>query len=63
VVKSFFSEEELREHIKTMHPEKIRYILSKLHPSEIENLKKRGIDPEEWALGYLIAYMQEEGSN
>jgi len=49
--------------MKTAHSERIQYILSQLPPSEIENLKKQGIDPKEWALGYLIAYMQEEESN
>jgi transcription initiation factor IIE alpha subunit len=59
----FFTKESAREHVKIKHPEKVREILSSLSSSSIVNLEKRGVDPENWATGYFIAFSQGEKSN
>jgi len=59
----FFTRESAREHVKIKHPEKVRKILSNLRSSSIVNLEKRGVDPENWAAGYFIAFSQREESN
>jgi hypothetical protein len=48
---------------KYFSQKKVREILSSLSSSSIVNLEKRGVDPENWAAGYFIAFSQEEKSN
>jgi len=50
----FFSKEKAREHVKTKHKEYVDRIVSQLSESRIKGLKKRNIDPENWAAGYIL---------
>ena len=40
----------------------VKYILSQLRLSKIKKLKKQGIDPENWAAGLFLAFMQDKES-
>ena len=53
----FHKREELREHIKSAHSDYVNRILSQLSPKSIVKLKKRGIDPTNWAAGYIIGIL------
>lgn len=55
--KRFYNKKLARDHIKEAHPEKIREILSKVGEDKLRNLKKRGIDPENWAAGMILGWM------
>ncbi len=53
----FYKREDLREHIKSVHPDHVERIISRLNPQKIQNLRKRGIDPKNWAAGYIIGIL------
>ena len=53
----FTKREDLREHIKTQHREYVERILSNVSPVKLSKLKQRGVDPENWAAGYLIGIL------
>jgi len=56
----FYQKEEARKHVKTEHPEIVQHILSRLRHTEIENLRKRNINPEDWAAGYFLSFAEEK---
>ncbi len=51
-----------REHIKKEHPELIDKVLSRMSKRKIENLKRRGVDPVNWAAGRIVSAMSLMGS-
>jgi len=53
----FNRREDLRDHIKSVHRDHVERILSQLKPTKISKLKKRGVDPENWAAGYIIGIL------
>jgi hypothetical protein len=48
--------------VKSKHREQVKYILSQLRLSKIKKLEKQGIDPENWAAGLFLAFMQDKES-
>ena len=47
-----------RNHIKLKHKDKVKRIISQLSKRRIEGLKKRNIDPENWAAGYILGMFE-----
>jgi hypothetical protein len=58
----FLEWESAREHVKSKHREQVKYILSQLRLGKIKKLEKQGIDPENWAAGLFLAFMQNKES-
>jgi hypothetical protein len=48
--------------VKSKHREQVKYILSQLRLSKIKKLEKQGIDPENWAAGLFLVFMQDKES-
>jgi len=48
------------EHIKEKHKEHVTRLLSQLTKRRIEGLLKRGINPENWAAGYILSMLSPE---
>jgi uncharacterized Zn finger protein (UPF0148 family) len=42
-------------HVKQVHRDKIQELLSKIPKRRLMNLINKGINPEEWAAGYIVA--------
>jgi DNA-directed RNA polymerase subunit RPC12/RpoP len=42
-------------HVKQFHRDKIQELLSKIPKRRLRNLTNKGINPEEWAAGYIVA--------
>jgi hypothetical protein len=55
--KSFPSRILARDHVKTEHQDRVLEVLSQLPEYRIEALKKRGVDPENWAAGWLLSML------
>jgi len=53
--KDFGSREAAIDHIKEAHRDHVNKLLSNLSERRIKGLKKRGIDPENWAAGYMLS--------
>lgn len=51
----FYRRDLAREHIKSRHQSFVRRVLSQLSPRKMEGLKKRNIDPENWAAGWILS--------
>jgi len=58
--KRFLSRDIAREHIKSEHPERVKYMVSQLSPRRIKGLRKRNINPENWAAGYILSMLAPE---
>jgi hypothetical protein len=48
--------------VKSKHREQVKCILSQLRLGKIKKLEKQGIDPESWAAGLFLAFMQNKES-
>ena len=55
--KSFRRREVAREHIKREHRDEVIGLVSQLSERRIAGLRKRNIDPENWAAGYILSMM------
>jgi hypothetical protein len=44
-----------REHVRVEHAERVRAVVSGLRERRLEGLRRRNIDPEEWAAGWLLS--------
>lgn len=51
---TFYRRDLAIEHIKSKHPASVNRILSRLTQRKIERLRKRGIDPQNWATGCIL---------
>ncbi len=47
-------------HVKQVHRDKIQELLSKIPKRRLMNLINEGINPEEWAAGYIVAMFFSE---
>lgn len=53
----FNKRNDLREHIKAEHKAYVQRVLSNVSPVKLSKLQQRGVDPENWAAGYLIGVL------
>jgi len=53
---SFPSKELCKAHIKQRHGDKVQEFLKQMSEYKLKKLMEQGIDPEEWAAGWLCAW-------
>jgi len=58
----FLEWESAREHVKSKHREQLNIFSHNYVSVKLKKLEKQGIDPENWAAGLFLAFMQNKES-